>query len=140
MPHIETKRRRRWPWILLAIGLLLVGGPFALQLRPLNPTERALVGTWSEPAHGIRYRLTADRQVEMSNLSQAWTSTGQWSASGDSLSLSPGTSAHIVAKRPWYLNLPFSLLRPFARRTYPLRLDGRDRIWLGGVEFVRVPD
>lgn len=47
---IETgdtlKKRRRWPWVALAFVLCLVGGPLAWQLRPLNATERALVGTW----------------------------------------------------------------------------------------------
>ncbi len=39
-------KRRRWPWIILAAVLLFVGGPVAWQYRPLNATEKALVGVW----------------------------------------------------------------------------------------------
>lgn len=45
MPEIPI-RRRRWPLWLLAVVLLLIAGPIAWRWRPLNATERALLGTW----------------------------------------------------------------------------------------------
>lgn len=64
----RSKRRRRWPWIGLAVVLLCVSGSLAWRYRPLNRTERALLGKWrpdefsrtANPAD--RITLTADRR------------------------------------------------------------------------------
>lgn len=45
---METaKSRRRWPWGILAV-LLLVAGSIGWRFRPMNPLEHRLVGTWRD--------------------------------------------------------------------------------------------
>lgn len=43
-------RRRRWPYVVVLLILVVGGFPFAWRYRPLNSTERRLVGGWSSPA------------------------------------------------------------------------------------------
>lgn len=43
----RTKKRRGWKLGIASIGLLLVAGWCGWQFRPLNATERKLVGTWT---------------------------------------------------------------------------------------------
>lgn len=40
----SIKKRRRWPYAVFA--LLMLGGAFACLFRPLNATERRVVGHW----------------------------------------------------------------------------------------------
>lgn len=56
---METvKRRRRWPWLILTVVLIAIGGPLAWRYRPLNAEEKRLVGTWSSlpPYEGAAIR------------------------------------------------------------------------------------
>ena len=45
MPE-RSNKCRHWPWVLLAIGLILAVGRVAWRWRPLTETEKSLVGTW----------------------------------------------------------------------------------------------
>ena len=53
MPE-SIRTRRRWPWVVLATAILLIGGRVAWRFRPLNATERALVGRWGNAKAGPR--------------------------------------------------------------------------------------
>lgn len=47
------KKRRRWPWMVAGLILLLAVAPAAWQrYRPLSETERRLIGDWLEVSDG----------------------------------------------------------------------------------------
>lgn len=83
------KKRRRWPWILLAAVVLFAGPPLAWRYRPLNATERGLVGTWITPQTDEIYVFTPDRRFRYS-LGVRPRSTileGSWQGGGGHLQL-----------------------------------------------------
>lgn len=55
----SVKKRRRWPWVVLAAVLLLFGGPIAWSFRPLTAVERSLIGTWTSA--GVRGSTTSSQ-------------------------------------------------------------------------------
>lgn len=81
-----VKKRRRWPWVILAVLLLLVGAPIAWRLRPLNETERSVIGTWRcEHDYAIDYEtFTSDRRLTIRTdnfaTGDSETVTGTWYA------------------------------------------------------------
>ncbi len=82
-------KRRRWPWIMLAAVVLFASPPLAWQYRPLNATERRLVGTWITPQTDEIYVFTSDRRFRYS-LGVRPRSTileGSWRCSGDRIDL-----------------------------------------------------
>jgi len=91
-----AKRRRRWPWVVLAVLLLVVGGPIAWQFRPLNTAEKALVGRWTitGPQEAIEFR--PDRRFLLRGIP-----AGSWSASETSLSVRHEVSFGDLAGHPW---------------------------------------
>jgi len=92
-----VKRRRRWPWGLLAALVLLIGCPVARRLRPLNAEERAVVGVWvagRDPVRGIdRHELTLSSSRSflrryLHNDGSVTEETGSWHIDGRTLVIS----------------------------------------------------
>lgn len=78
MPPSPTQRRR-WPWVVGAALLLLIGGPIAWMSR-LNSMERALVGKWMTREGYVT--LDANRRFSI-RYRETWSdpeSTGSWRA------------------------------------------------------------
>lgn len=83
-----VKRRHRWPWAILAVLLLLAGGPIAWRFRPLNAAETALVGEW-RPELGVdrhEFLFTSDRRFTH-RLQDKVVFSGWWEANGEELSI-----------------------------------------------------
>ena len=137
-----VKKRRRWPWVILAAVLLLVGGPIAWRLRPLNATERRLVGTWTpeDPAMTpelLPFTLKPDRTLFYSALGGTLTFPGRWDATSETIEIQmdpdPDRSDPII---PRLLRLYRQLSGQHRR---PLLFDNDDTIELEGIPFKRVP-
>lgn len=86
-----TPKRRRWPWVILAGVLLLVGGPIVWQFRPLNATEKALVGVWRGGWPTVtELTFSPDRRYRrliVRNQNQWPLSRGAWHAADQQLSM-----------------------------------------------------
>lgn len=104
-----VKRRRRWPWGLAAVVLIVVGGPLAWRFRPLNQTERSIIGTWRcDNVHEVIYQTyTTDRRLtirtESLSTSDTETATGRWYAADGVLytsidPLGPWTPSHLLSR------------------------------------------
>lgn len=132
MTETVKKRRRRWPWVVLAAVLLLALGPKAWQLRPLNATERQLVGKWGHDPDHVVWDFHADRHAIGLGF------RGTWSASSD-----------VVTLRRYQFDIQaedlLHRLTIFYRRLrYPVRnrltFEGPDRIVIGKFHIKRLPD
>ncbi len=86
---VPAKRRRWWLWGVLVAGALVVAAPVAWRYRPLNRTERQLLGTWSvttrdRPDH-YKVEFGADRQyicqLNARLLPSPLPPNGRWEAS-----------------------------------------------------------
>jgi len=157
-----AKRRRRWPWIVLAAVLLVVGGPIAWRFRPLNATERALVGRWKCVDDVSVFELSADRRFHWKSVdsdfinglsathraepllfhlvdSRLLTMQGHWSATKSSLSFRDDIDLDNFSFLPW-----LSRMRAYAVVTAPstaeVRWHGPDRLEVCGHEFARVQE
>jgi len=111
------KSRRRWPWAILAVVLLLVGGPIAWRFRPLNETERRLVGTWRSK-YEAEYTFRLDHSFET-----AYGIRGRWSVSGSMLQLRtvPDFPTSLVSTRLYW----DSILTPTSwTQEHPIAFDG----------------
>lgn len=89
-----VRKRRRWPWMALAVVLLLVGGPIAWRFRPLNANELRLIGPWHEYLGHQQFRLTSDRRFTIQERVASnngdiiiLTRSGSWSCRGDRLDM-----------------------------------------------------
>lgn len=86
---VPAKRRRWWLWGVFVAGVLVVAAPVAWRYRPLNRTERQLLGTWSVNMRGrpdhYKVEFGADRQyIRQLNtrfLSSPLPLDGRWEAS-----------------------------------------------------------
>ena len=90
-----TKKRRRWPWIILTIAALACGLPLAWDLRPLSSAERSMVGVWQSP--NMIYVLGSNRRY--ASYFHPWCGQplpepeyGSWSAHGDQFRMSRDSS------------------------------------------------
>jgi len=128
------KSRRRWPWAILAVVLLLVGGPIAWRLRPLNAAERTLIGFWVVEGGSRSMHLTADRCIRI-----AGKDVGAWSASEKAISVRYAVAFKDLAGAPWLdrIYTYFKMREP--QQTSDIRWKGPDRFRLGNEEFVRAP-
>lgn len=127
-----VKKRRRWPWAVLAAVLFLVVGPIAWQFRPLNATERQLVGRWGHDPDHVIWHFHADRHATGLGF------RGTWSASPDTVTLRRypfDTQREELKNR---------LIMCFRRLRYPVRngleFEGPDRIVIGKFHIKRLPD
>lgn len=131
----NVKKRRRWPWLILAATLILVCGPTVWRLRPLNATERRLVGSWS-PEHDSRlgvFTFRADRAFCWTHPNGFVAAKGSWSASARSL---------VIDYEPDGLSIKQLLFRLYRRLAghdrQPLRFAEDGDLILHGIPFDRV--
>ena len=131
------------------MALLLVGtGATVWLFRPLNPTERQLVGLWARHDHVLMLRFQGDKTLETLNwitfrdangrTSSSWVTTpgGSWSASRDVLVTRSHRVRPIWTPRGLWTYLSYQV---HGQRN-PIQFDGRDRFTLDGVRFVRARD
>jgi hypothetical protein len=131
MSETVNRRRRRWPWVILTVILLLVGGSVAWNLRPLNANERAMVGLWK---NGPSYRVfTANRRYVVYEPAPGGSvrkiASGSWYVENDRLGccMDMRTAGRWSDIR-WSLLL---LIKPVKRTEIgKLRIDGRDNFVL----------
>ena len=88
----ETVKRRRWPWVVLGLLLLVIGVPIAWRFRPLNSEEKRLVGRWrSEPTFDgaaiVAYHFADSRRYTFSGVFRE--ESGTWQMSEGVLTFQP---------------------------------------------------
>lgn len=132
-----AEKRRRWPWAVLALGLILAGGPLAWRFRPMNSTETALVGRWTWTKYGNTCDFEANRRYTLKRQGFA-ALTGRWSASASSIRLSPDAAGSPGLLSRQTLRRAQSLL--FPPSGIPLRMDGPNHVWFGDSKLDRVTD
>ena len=146
-----AKRRRRWPWIVLAGVLLLFAGTLVWKRVSLNAAEQKLVGTWSGDRLGMELCFFADRRFEGTVMTVLPSTTGErreihrmvlgasWTAIGDRIEIT-GPRAKIWGwPMPPLRWLVQNLLSPAKRESMTLRFESDDRIQVQGHEFIRLP-
>lgn len=136
MPE-SIRTRRRWPWVVLATAILLIGGRVAWRFRPLNATERALVGRWANTEAGPGFECGADRRFFPTS-----AEAGEWSAREGVLSIRHPVAVRELAQMPWQ-ERPSIVFQGFAiSQTVPFRWNGPDRIVMDSLgvdtEYVRI--
>ena len=154
------KKRRRWPWMILVGVLLLVGAPIAWRFRPLNATERTLVGHWKGADSVTTFELSANRRFHWESVdkpfvdgvsathrsqpllfhmvdSRLLTMEGDWSATRSSLSFQDDVDTDNFVFLSWLNRLRAYAVAPFSS-TAEVHWHGPDRFDLCGQEFVRV--
>ena len=129
-------RRRRWPWVVLAAVLVLVGGPLAWRFRPLNATEKRLVGRWQSTfVDGSIYEFRPDRRWKHSLFGER----GSWTAANGEISFRLDPSSPPLTVQPW-----LGRLKTFITRLDPSRvtiiLDGPDLLLMNRDRLVRLLD
>ena len=135
----DLKKRRLWPYIAVALLLLFVGGPLAWLFRPLNATERKLVGTWLFVSDGTqRMQFRADRRLAYSNGQDPVEDIATWTAAEDGLRLRIFADDVRIAKLGWYARLMASLERFRPRPPSALRFHDADRALIYGIECRRL--
>lgn len=127
-----VKKRRRWPWVVLA-ALLLIGGPIAWRFRPLNAKERALVGTWKSYRETVTF--LPDRRILGGG-----NDVGSWSAAERTLYVRQPIPFEVISDVPWRIGLPVYFRMLFIPTSHEIVRDGPDRFWWAGEEYVRVQE
>ncbi len=107
-----TQRRRRWPWLIVAAILLLIGGTASWSRRPLSASESALLGVWYAALPGgkgtVRLRITSDRRYAWQMDPSFPPELGDWRLEGDRLQKVPDGSGSLF---------PHSIIRLLRRLT-----------------------
>ena len=125
-----VSRRRAWAYCLVAFFALAILGRFAWSYRPLNETERSLVGTWTfvpvgtDPADAVYwYAFDSNRQYSLRDIqSDAVILTGEWSVSRGRLrqiddedlpqAIARIVQAVIAREHPWPLSTEIRVVEP----------------------------
>ncbi len=96
---LENRRRRRRPWLVLAVFLVQFGGQLVWKFRPLSTAERKLVGRWEASDGRTFYRFEADRRfAALSRDPQLSPIPGTWSATDASISIQHDDSASLPGR------------------------------------------
>ena len=130
-----AKRRRHWRWVILAVVLLLVGGPIALRFRPLNATEKAIVGRWKSSFFVGIHEFHANRRFRHSITDRR----GSWAAANGRISFWVDPSPELPVQA-WPRRLKSYVRSMLAPPTYAIRFEGPDRFYSDSNEFARVPE
>lgn len=159
---VTVKKRRRWPWIVLAVVLLLVALPVAWRLRPLSATERSLVGRWKSTDGVSSFHLSADRRFHWESVddqfvhglsathrsqpllfhlvdSRMLTMDGVWSAGKSSISFRDDVDHDNFVFLSWLGRARAYVASPFSS-TAAVLWHTPDRFELCGQEFTRVQE
>lgn len=145
-------KRSHWPWWILLATIAVMAAPVAWRYRPLNATERLLVGTWLDK-DDVRTTFSEQRRfveplcIAISSGSgdhripmDGFTSEGAWSASGGQLTMQ---SDPYEPDGPLHSRVAEYVLRWIGRDNkvvQPLRFDGDDQVWIGKVRMKRIRD
>lgn len=161
MPE-PTTSNRRWrsaaKW-LAVIVVVLIAGAVAWSQRPLNRTERRLVGGWTQvrskgPYDNLdedilwfrgnrRFEVTRPQERRLPTgahvTTQVLVQEGAWGASSTLLFKTFDMTGVSRWKMYWQKPLLFYYrLLGRNRSNYPIQFDGPDRVWVNEVEFERV--
>lgn len=154
MSETTTGKRRRWPWLLLAASLLLTGGSIEWRFRPLNSTERQLVGTWIHAdGRDTRLQFSETRQFDGTAIRVLTDPLNRtvyifepvegvrWTASENRIQLRLAGDAGAGLPILTRLSIPFrNLVLGKNVVEMPLTIEGPDRIIVSDRLFVRVPE
>jgi hypothetical protein len=127
---------RRRHFVLLAVALL-IGAPIAWRYRPLNETERKLVGTWSFLTSELTFNddRTFDENFGEANFSLV---DGTWSATSDQIKFrTKNLDLGGTGFRSMIANLSAGLGFLSTHESTPIEFDGPDCLIFGGVEMKR---
>ena len=159
---VSVKKRRRWPRIVLAGLILIVGAPIAWRFRPLSAAERTLVGRWGSTDGLSSFDLSANRRFHWESVDKGFvyglsathrsqpilfhmvdsrflTMDGHWSATRSFLSFRDDVEPDNFPFLPWLGRMRAYAVVTFAS-TAEVHWDGPDRFELCGQEFTRVQD
>jgi hypothetical protein len=114
LPHLN---------VIVLVTLAVVGGAVAWHHRPLNETERRLVGTW-KPSKGTAWRFSWTGKVTTPGFE------GSWRIADATLLLTP--EVLLGSKKSRELSGPVG-----SELTARLQFDGNDRVYIDGVEHHR---
>lgn len=151
----ETVRKRlRWPWMALAVVLLLVGGPIAWRFRPLNKSERRLLGTFEvsfrDGVLGLQtpgfvleeVTFYSNRQYvrRILDVGHPVVQRGSWEAGQDTITLKPISPTGIGV--PWHARLRAYVSELLQPRREAMGWDGPDCFWMTyhDLRYRRAPD
>lgn len=131
-----VKRRRRWPWGVFATILLLIVGAVGWAFRPLNATEKALIGRWrmTDAAVDGAAESRPDRRCQLRGFP-----AGTWRTSGTRLFIRFPLPLNDLAGRPWSQRVGRYLEALLSEASSEVTWDGPDKFGWGGNEFVRIP-
>lgn len=117
--------------------------PFSFGGRPLNATERRLVGTWGPAersgllADSVQYRLRFDaaRRLSMSDRTGRFEMLGTWGA----------TTEHLIIRRNLDLGLPWGEIAEIAAMNLrggqrSLHFRDADHMITNMAKYIRIPD
>jgi len=142
-------RRRRWPWLILALGLLVIGVPLVWRLRPLNATERALVGSWSCDAPKAELQFSPYHQFQgaifwkldvpqLRGELQETVHGATWSATNSRIEIRHSRLKLSNIRQYGFRWVLQDILTGGELRVMKLQVDGPDKIIVEGHEFRRV--
>lgn len=144
-----ARKNRRWRWGLLAPALLVIAGPIAGRWRPLNATERTLVGTWSSGVPGTKLQFSPDRRVDGEFYLKAnrlgepfalFVNGGTWSVAGDSIRIHRPRSVLSGIRQSGFLSFLQSLATGSHLDVLTLRVEGPDQVAIEGQSLGRLPE
>lgn len=133
--------RRRWLVGVTAAFVPVVGVMLAWPFRPLNGTERQLVGTWLLLGDRPQFlRFTVDRRLRYAGGSQPFEEIGTWSAGERGLEVRFHADQARIAKQGWLARLEDLSGRLQGRKPSVLKFHGGDRALIYGHECERVAE
>ena len=102
MIQTPKTRSRRWLHLFAVLSAIIILSPLAWRYRPLNASERRLVGTWRSESGWINLRLGADRVASLGGGDADPVPYASWKASGNALYMTSLEPDPQVASLSWY--------------------------------------
>lgn len=137
MQEPQSQSRRWWRRVLWGVVLLLVAWS-AWLYRPLNPTERWLLGYWKrvDGTQTMLFGRNRRFREQQPSYHGGWC-YGSWSATENSISLQFDLGHYNLSALPWTTRLQMYCRPLFRDPPYELGQTGHDRILLHGAEYTR---